>query len=324
MRAGGTVGETLRNTLDLARHAEEWGYTRYWLAEHHNMAGIASAATAVLIGYVAGGTSRIRVGSGGIMLPNHPSLVIAEQFGTLESLYPGRIDLGLGRAPGSDGLTMRALRRGVVESEEDFPRQVSELLELLGPEQAGKRLRAFPGQGTGVPLWLLGSSTFSAQLAAKLGLPFAFASHFAPALLEEAIHVYRRNFQASATLEKPYVMAGVPFVAAETDERARYLATTPLQRALSLMRGGPIYLQPPVESMDGRWTQAERWMVESKLGVMITGGPETVRTKLEEFVTYAGLDEVMFICDLYEHADRLKSFEIVAQVMNSSVGAAAR
>ena len=219
---------------------------------------------------------------------------------------------------------MRALRRGIVESEEDFPRQVSELLELLGPEQAGKRLRAFPGQGTQVPIWLLGSSTFSAQLAAKLGLPFAFASHFAPALLEEAIHVYRRNFQPSAYLEKPYVMAGVPVVAAETDEQARYLATTPQQRVLSLMRGGPIFLQPPVESMEGRWSEAERWMVESKLGVMITGGPETVRRKLEEFVAYAGLDEVMFVCDLYEHAHRLRSLEIVAAVMNSTVGAGTR
>jgi luciferase family oxidoreductase group 1 len=315
VKSGGTIAEAFRNILDLARHAERWGYTRFWLAEHHNMAGIASAATSVLIGHVAGGTSTLRVGSGGIMLPNHAALVIAEHFGTLETLYPGRIDLGVGRAPGSDGLTARALRRGLNSTEDDFPRQVAELLALLAPAAPGQRLQAFPGAGTNVPVWLLGSSTYSAQLAAAMGLPFAFASHFAPELLLEAIHIYRSEFQASCYLDQPYVMAGLPVVAAETDAEAMRLATSPAQRHLSLIRGEPIFVPPPVDCMDGLWSEAERQAVESRLSVAAVGGPETVRRKLGEFLRDTQADELMFTSDVYDHADRLRSFEIAAGAM---------
>jgi luciferase family oxidoreductase group 1 len=313
VRSGGTVAEAFRNTLDLARHAEKWGFTRFWLAEHHNMQGIASAATSVLIGYVAGGTSTIRVGSGGIMLPNHVALVIAEHFGTLETLYPGRIDLGVGRAPGADGITSQALRYST--KEEDFPKQVGELLAYLAPAVAGQRLRAFPGAGTNVPVWLLGSTTYSAQLAAALGLPFAFASQFAPALLMEAIEDYRDGFQASKYLDKPYVMAGVPLVAAETDKEADRLATSALQRHLKLIRGEPIFVPPPVESMNGLWTPAERFLVESRFGAAIIGGPETVQRKLAEFLRETEANELIFTSDLYEPLLRLRSFEIVADAM---------
>ena len=315
VRSDGTIAETFRNTLDLARHAEGWGYTRFWLAEHHNMPGVASAATSVLIGYVAGGTSTLRVGSGGIMLPNHASLVIAEHFGTLATLYPGRIDLGVGRAPGSDGLTARALRRGLNSTEDDFPRQVAELLAFLGPATPGQRLQAFPGTGTNVPVWLLGSSLYSAQLAAAMGLPFAFASHFAPDLLLPAIQIYRRGFQPSLYLEEPYVMAGVPVVAAESDAEAKHLATSPALRHLSLIRGEPIFVPPPVPSMDGRWSEAERQMVESRLSVAVIGGPETVQRKLADFLRQTQVDEIIMTCDVYEHALRLRSFEIAARAM---------
>jgi luciferase family oxidoreductase group 1 len=276
VKTGGTVAEAFRDAVDVARHAEEWGYTRYWLAEHHNMPGIASAATAVLIGHVAGATRTIRVGSGGIMLPNHASLVIAEQFGTLATLYPGRIDLGVGRAPGTDMLTARALRRGM-ESEDEFPRQVAELLAFLAPAGEGQRLRAIPGEGSEVPVWLLGSSLFSAQLAAEMGLPFGFASHFAPAMLHEALRVYREGFRASRYLDTPYAAAGVPVVAAESDAEAERLATSPKQRFLSLLRGKGVYVPPPVDSMDGLWSEEERRVVESKMSVAIVGGPERVR-----------------------------------------------
>jgi luciferase family oxidoreductase group 1 len=315
VRAGGTVAEAYRNTLDLARHAERWGFTRFWLAEHHNMPGIASAATSVLIGHVAGGTSTIRVGSGGIMLPNHAPLVIAEHFGTLETLYPGRIDLGVGRAPGSDGIAARALRYNTVE--DDFPKSVAELIAYLAPAGAGQRLIAYPGAGTNVPVWLLGSTTYSAELAAALGLPFAFASHFAPALLLEAIAVYRATFTPSKHLERPYVMAGVPLVAAETDAEARRLATSPMQRHLKLIRGGPIFVPEPVESMDGLWSEPERFAVESRLGAAVIGGPETVRQKLADFVAATQADELIFVSDLYDHERRLRSFEIAAQAMAS-------
>jgi luciferase family oxidoreductase group 1 len=322
VRVGGSIREAYRNTLDLARHAEAWGFTRLWLAEHHNMPGIASAATAVLIGHVAGGTSTIRVGSGGVMLPNHAALVIAEQFGTLETLYPGRIDLGVGRAPGSDAAASRALRYNTAE--EDFPRQVAELLAYLGPAGPGQRLIAYPGEGTNVPVWLLGSTTYSAELAAHLGLPFAFASHFAPALLMEAVEVYREGFTASPYLEKPYFMAGVPLVAAETDAEARKLATSALQRHLRLIRGQPIFVPPPVESMDGLWTEPERFLVESRLAVAAIGGPATVRQKLAELVRRTGADELIFTSDLYDHSLRLRSFEIAAEAMRKLSGSPAR
>jgi luciferase family oxidoreductase group 1 len=310
---GSTVAEALRNTVDLAQHAEAWGYTRFWLAEHHNMPGIASAATSVLIGHVAGHTATIRVGSGGIMLPNHSSLVIAEHFGTLESLYPGRIDLGVGRAPGSDGLAARALRYNV--KEDDFPRQVRELLDFFAPATPGQPLTAFPGVGTNVPIWLLGSSTYGAELAATLGLPFAFASHFAPALLLQAIDIYRTTFQPSQYLDKPYVAAGVPVVAAETDREAEYLATSAYQRHLALIRHQPIFVPPPVETMNGRWTNPERFLVESRLDAAVIGGTEKVQRGLERFLQRTEADELIFTSDLYDHQKRLRSFELVAHTM---------
>lgn len=310
---GGTVAEAFRNTLDLARHAERWGFTRFWLAEHHNLPGIASAATSVLIGHVAGGTGTIRVGSGGIMLPNHASLAIAEQFGTLETLYPGRIDLGVGRAPGSDGAGLRAMRRN--STEQDFPEQLAELLALLGEARPGQRLLAYPGAGTNVPVWLLGSSTYSAHLAAATGVPFAFASHFAPALLMEAIEIYRDEFQPSSYLTTPYVMAGVPVVAAETDAEAQRLATSSMQRHLQLVRGEPIYVPPPVATMNGRWSDAERLAVESRLGASIVGGPTAVQQKLAEFLDATNADELIFTSDLYDHALRLRSFELTARAI---------
>jgi luciferase family oxidoreductase group 1 len=311
VRAGGTAAEAYRNTLDLARHAERWGFTRFWLAEHHNMPGIASAATSVLIGYVAGGTSTIRVGAGGIMLPNHAPLVIAEHFGTLETLYPGRIDLGVGRAPGSDGIAARALRYNTVE--DDFPKSVAELIAYLAPAGAGQRLVAFPGAGTNVPVWLLGSTTYSAQLAAAMGLPFSFASHFAPALLLEALEVYRATFTPSKFLDRPYVMAGVPLVAAETDGEARRLATSAMQRHLKLIRGEPIFVPPPVESMEGLWSEPERFAVESRLGAAAIGGLETVRQRLAALIAATRADELIFTSDLYDHERRLRSFELGAQ-----------
>jgi luciferase family oxidoreductase group 1 len=320
VRSGGTIAEAFRNSLDLARHVERWGYTRFWLAEHHNMAGIASAATSVLIGHIAGGTSTLRVGSGGIMLPNHAALVIAEHFGTLETLYPGRIDLGVGRAPGSDRLTANALRRGLNGTEDEFPRQVAELLALLAPAKPGQRLQAFPGAGTNVPVWLLGSSTYSAQLAAAMGLPFAFASHFAPDLLLDAIRIYREEFQPSCYLDQSYAMAGLPVVAAETDAEAQRLATSPMQRHLKLIRGEPIFVPPPVDSMDELWSDAERQMVESRLSVAAIGSPETVRRKLAEFLRETQADELMFTSDVYDHAHRLRSFEIAASAMRQITG----
>jgi luciferase family oxidoreductase group 1 len=315
VRAGGTIAEAFHNTVDLAQRAERWGFTRFWVAEHHNMPGIASAATSIVIGHVAGRTSTIRVGSGGIMLPNHAPLVIAEQFGTLETLYPGRIDLGVGRAPGSDEAAARALRYNT--KEEDFPLQVRELLAFLGPAAAGQRLVAFPGAGTGVPVWLLGSSTYSAQLAAALGLPFAFASHFAPALLMQAIEIYRETFEPSPYLDRPYVMAGVPLVAAESDAEAARLATSAQLRHLKLIRREPIYVPRPVDSMDGIWSDAERFLVESRLSAAVIGGPETVQSKLEQLLRRTQADELIFTSDLYDHALRLLSFEIAGEAMKS-------
>ena len=317
VKSDGNIAESFRNTLDLARHAERWGYTRFWLAEHHNMPGIASAATSVLIGYVAGGTSTLRVGSGGIMLPNHAPLVIAEHFGTLATLYPGRIDLGLGRAPGTDGLTARALRRGLNSTEDDFPRQVAELLAYLEPAMPGQKLQAIPGAGTKVPVWLLGSSTYSAELAALLGLPFAFASHFAPELLLPALQIYRSTFKPSHAFAKPYVMAGVPLIAADTDAQAIRLATSPALRFLKLIRGQPIFTPPPVSTMDGLWSDEEKWAVESKLRVAIVGSPETIQQKLAVFLAETQADELIFTSDIYDHSARLRSFEIAASVMRT-------
>ena len=313
VRLGGSEAEAFRNTVDLARHAERWGFTRFWLAEHHNMPGIASAATSVLIGHVAGETETIRVGSGGVMLPNHSALVIAEHFGTLETLYPGRIDLGVGRAPGSDGPAARALRYNT--SEEDFPKQVNELLGYLAPAVAGQRLRAYPGVGTNVPVWLLGSSTYSAQLAARLGLPFAFASHFAQALLMEAIDAYRSEFQPSGFLDKPYLAAGVPVVAAETDREADRLATSAMQRHLKLIRGEPIFVPPPVDSMNGLWSEPERFLVESRLEAAVIGSRATVGDRLSRFLMQTDADELIFTSDLYDHTLRLRSFEIASEEM---------
>ena len=312
---GGSAALAFRNSLDLAQHAERWGYKRFWLAEHHNMTGIASAATSVVIGFVAGGTKTIRVGAGGIMLPNHSPLVIAEQFGTLESLYPGRIDLGLGRAPGSDMHTARALRREPGTSADNFPQDVLELQALLAPAQPNQRIRAVPGAGTQVPLWILGSSLFGAQLAAMLGLPYAFASHFAPDALMHALSVYRADFQPSKQLDKPYAMAGVNVFAAESDREAQRLFTSLQQAFMALRRGTPGPLPPPVERM--QWSHDERAGVEHALQYSMVGSPDTVRERLKAFIATTGVDELMVTGQIYDHAARLRSFEIAAQVLKS-------
>ncbi|UFH49405.1 LLM class flavin-dependent oxidoreductase [Pseudomonas sp. KNUC1026] len=309
--------QSLRNSLDLAQHVERWGYNRFWVAEHHNMDGIASSATSVLLGYLAGGTSTIRVGSGGVMLPNHAPLVIAEQFGTLASLYPGRIDLGLGRAPGSDQMTARALRRERSGSSDDFPDDVAELAAYLGPRTPGQRVIAVPGSGTEVPIWLLGSSLFSAQLAGMRGLPYAFASHFAPRMMHEAIRVYRDHFTPSAVLDKPYVMLGVPLVAADSDEQADYLATSVYRRILNLIRGQSLVQQPPVPSMEGLWLPHEKDAVGSFLGLAMIGSPAKIRAKLEVLLEQTLADELIFTCDLYEHADRLHSYRLLSEIMTA-------
>ena len=317
VRDKGSIAETFRNSLDLAQHAEAWGYTRFWMAEHHNMPGIASAATSVLLGYIAGGTKRIRVGSGGVMLPNHAPLVIAEQFGTLETLYPGRIDIGLGRAPGTDGQTVRALRRTSGSTEFDFPGQVEELLHFLGPVEARQAVRAVPGAGTEVPVWLLGSSTFSAQLAAQMGLRFAFAGHFAPQEMRQAIALYRAHFEPSRYLDEPYVMVGLPVLAADSDEQAQFLATTSSQRFLKLIRGEPFLLAPPVIDMEPLWSLPEKQLVASRFSAAIIGSRKTVQRKLEGFLDETEVNEVMVQCEPYLHADRLRSFEIVAGVFKA-------
>jgi len=310
---GGSAGQSLQNTLDLAQHAEKWGYNRYWLAEHHNMAGIASSATAVVIGHVAGGTSKIRVGSGGIMLPNHSPLVIAEQFGTLESLYPGRIDLGLGRAPGTDQVTARALRRDLHSTGEDFPDQLDELREYFNPTERGP-VRAIPGEGLNVPIWLLGSSGFSAQLAGQLGLPFAFASHFSPDYTLTALQLYRDNFRPSEVLDKPYAMVGANVIAADTDEKANFLATSMQQQFLNLVRGRSGPLNPPVESMEYLWSDYEKAAIQRQLGASIVGSPEKVKEKLEGFLAATQADEVMVNAQIFDHQERLRSYEIVAEL----------
>jgi len=312
--AGATAAAAFGNSADLARHAERWGYKRYWLAEHHNMPGIASAATSVVIAHVAAATRTIRVGSGGIMLPNHAPLVIAEQFGTLESLFPGRIDLGLGRAPGTDQRTAWALRRNMTATDDQFPRDVMELQTLLGPEEPGQAVRAVPGAGLKVPIWLLGSSLFSAQLAAILGLPFAFASHFAPELMMPALELYRGQFQPSETLEQPYAMLGLNVFAAESDAEARRLFTSLQQQFVNLRRGHPTQLQPPLDNAEGRWTAAEQAGIDRSLAEAVVGSPETVRRGLEAFIAKTGADELMVTAQIYDHRARLRSFEIVAQI----------
>ena len=313
---GGDATQAFRNTLDLARHAESWGYLRYWLAEHHNMPGIASAATSVVIGHVAGGTSTIRVGSGGIMLPNHAPLEIAEQFGTLASLYPGRIDLGLGRAPGTDMRTAQALRRHLPGAD-TFPQDVLELQHYFRTPEPGQMVRAVPGAGLNVPIWLLGSSLFSAQLAAHLGLPFAFASHFAPDAMMAALHVYRTQFRPSEQLDRPYAMLGLTICAADTDAEAARLFTSLQQQWTLLRRGSPAPLPPPIDTMEGRWTPAEKAGLEHALSRAIVGSPETVRKQLDAFIAETAADEIMITSQVYDHAARLRSFEIVAEIQNA-------
>ena len=316
---GRDAAHALRNTLDLARHAERWGYRRYWLAEHHNMPGIASAATSIVIAHVANGTSTIRVGAGGIMLPNHSPLAIAEQFGTLESLYPGRIDLGLGRAPGSDGLTARAMRRNqAVDESEAFPQDVLELIAYF--RDLGGPVRAVPGAGLDVPIWILGSSTFGAQLAAALGLPYSFASHFAPGQMMQAIQLYREQFQPSAQLDRPYVMLGFNVFAADTDEQARLLFTSLQQAFVNLRRGMPGRLPPPAAGFEEQLSPAERAMIAQALSCAAVGSPETVRRGLESFAARTGADELIITSQIFDHAARLRSFEITSEVRESVPG----
>ncbi len=313
VKQGGTIADALHNSRDLAQHVERWGYTRFWLAEHHNIPGIASAATSVLIGYVAEGTSTIRVGSGGVMLPNHAPLVIAEQFGTLAELYPGRIDLGLGRAPGTDQPTMRALRRDM-GGEENFPELVAELRTLLGEPQRGQFIHAIPGERTNVPIWLLGSSGFSAQLAGMLGLPFSFAAHFQPNNLMPAIDLYRRSFQPSEVLQEPYAMVAVPVVAADSEEKAKFIASSMYLSFLNLIRNHPQPVMPPVEDGEQLANPLEQAAVQAKLGAAIIGGPETVRRGLERVLEETQANELMIVSNAYDHQDRLRSYEITAQV----------
>jgi luciferase family oxidoreductase group 1 len=309
---GGDAALALRNSLDLAQHAERWGYRRYWIAEHHNMPGIASAATAVVIGYIANGTSTIRVGAGGIMLPNHAPLVIAEQFGTLATLFPGRIDLGLGRAPGTDQRTSQALRRNLDGDVNSFPRDVVELQHYFKQVEPGQRVRAVPGAGLEVPIWILGSSLFGAQLAAALGLPYAFASHFAPAELMPAIETYRSRFEPSAALSEPYVMVGLNVFAAETAAEARVLRTSVQQSILQLRRGEPGPLPPPVAGFEERLSPAERQLVDQMQSCSVVGSPEAVRAGIEEFVERTGADEVIIAAHIFDHDARLRSLQITA------------
>lgn len=317
--AGGTARGALHNSLDLARHCERLGYKRFWLAEHHNMTGIASAATSVAIGFVAGGTSTIRVGAGGIMLPNHAPLAIAEQFGTLESLYPGRIDLGLGRAPGSDQRTAMALRRTLNSDGDDFPVLLEELRFFLREPVANQGVRAVPGAGLDIPIWLLGSSGFSARLAGELGLPFAFAGHFSPENTLPALEFYRRSFTPSEKLEKPCAMLALNIIAAETDESARHLATSQFQSFLNLIRGTPGQLQPPVEDMNALWSPQEKALVDSRLGGSIIGGAATVKAELETIASETRADELLINAMIFDHAARLRSYEIVADVFAEKI-----
>ncbi|HUZ81925.1 MAG TPA: LLM class flavin-dependent oxidoreductase [Gaiellaceae bacterium] len=310
---GSTPGEALRNSLDLAQHVERWGYRRFWLAEHHNAVGIASAATAVVIAHVAGGTETIRVGAGGVMLPNHPPIVIAEQFGTLEALHPGRIDLGLGRAPGTDRLTIHALRRDP-ESADTFPQEVIELQRYLADAQPGQLVRATPGAGSHVPLWILGSSLFGAQLAALLGLPYAFASHFAPEALLPALEVYRSTFEPSEQLQAPYAMVGANVVVADDDETAHRLFTSAQQSFTNIFRGTRGQLPPPIDDIETYWTPLEKERGSAMLRRSFVGSPETVRAGLEAFVAETSADEIIVAAAVHDHAARLRSYELLSAI----------
>jgi luciferase family oxidoreductase group 1 len=318
---GSAAAESFRNSLSLARRAEQLGYKRFWLAEHHNMTGIASAATSVVIGYIAGGTQKIRVGAGGVMLPNHAPLVIAEQFGTLESLYPQRIDLGLGRAPGSDRLTAHALRRTLHSDGDDFPELLEELRFFFQKPVENQKVQAVPGAGLDVPIWLLGSSGFSARLAGELGLPFAFAGHFSPEYILPALDLYRKSFQPSDKLEKPYAMLAINIVAAETDEEAWRLANRQFQSFLRLIRGTPGQMLPPRDSMDGLWTAQEKALVDARLGGSIIGGAATVKIELTRILSQTKADELMINAMIFDHSARLRSYEIVASVWKEKVTA---
>ena len=320
---GSSAADSFRNTRDLARHAERWGYKRFWLAEHHNMPGIGSSATSVLIGYVAEGTSTIRVGAGGVMLPNHSPLVIAEQFGTLESLYPGRIDLGLGRAPGTDPETTLALRRDSAAAADSFPEDVQQLLAYFRPSAAGQRVRAVPGEGLAVPVWLLGSSLFSARLAAMLGLPFAFASHFAPDSLLAALDVYRREFRPSEALERPYAIAALNVVAADSDAEAAWLFTSMQQQFIRLRRGTPGKLPPPIDPDHAPWSRDEKLMIAHTLRYSVVGAPDTVVRGLHWFIETTKADEIMVTGHIYDHAARLRSFEIVSRLLDIPLSSSA-
>ncbi|MFD1348310.1 LLM class flavin-dependent oxidoreductase [Oceanobacillus caeni] len=314
---GSTAADSFKESVELAQHAEKWGYNRYWLAEHHNMPGIASSATSILIGHIAEKTNYMRIGSGGVMLPNHATIVVAEQFGTLESLYPGRIDLGLGRAPGTDQATAYALRRTLNMGPEEFPMQVNELQDYF-KEEPISRVRAIPGQGLDIPIWLLGSSNFSARLAAEKGLYFSFASHFAPAYLLQALKLYRDNFKPSETLEKPHAMIGVNVIAAETDEKAQYLASSHQMQFLNIRKGISSKLQPPVKNMDDVWSPLEKAAVEESLdpNTTIIGSPETVKRKLERIQEVTQADELIISSQIYHLEDRLRSYEIISELMD--------
>jgi luciferase family oxidoreductase group 1 len=314
---GGTASDSFRNSLDLAQHGERWGYHRFWLAEHHGMPGIASAATSVLMCHVANGTSTIRIGAGGIMLPNHSPLVIAEQFGTLASLFPGRIDLGLGRAPGSDHTTARALRRNLASDADEFPQDVVELMDYFA-DSPRRQVRAVPGAGLDVPVWILGSSLFGAQLAAALGLPYAFASHFAPQMMMQAIELYRATFRPSAQLDKPYVMLGFNVFAADTDAEAHFRATSMQQAFINLRSGRPTKLKPPVEGYLDLLSPPERGMLDSVLSCSAIGAPDTVAAQLKAFVERTGADELMVTSQIFDHAARLRSYEITAEIARAS------
>ncbi|MEO8723169.1 MAG: LLM class flavin-dependent oxidoreductase [Sphingobium sp.] len=316
VRQGSDIRAALDASRDLAAHAEQMGYTRFWVAEHHNMPGIASAATSVVIGHIAAGTSSIRVGAGGIMLPNHAPMVIAEQFGTLASLFPGRIDLGLGRAPGTDQMTLRALRRDPM-SAESFPQDVQELQALLGPLAEGQRVQAVPGTNTNVPLWILGSSLFGAQLAAQLGLPYAFASHFAPQALIEALHIYRAHFRPSAQLDRPHAMIGVNIIAADTDSEARRLATTQQMSIADLFRGARGLSKPPIDDIESYWTPTEKAQAQGFLSRSIIGGPTTVQERLAALIAETGADELMIVSDVFDHQARINSFQIISEVAHT-------
>ncbi|WP_295802828.1 LLM class flavin-dependent oxidoreductase [uncultured Microbulbifer sp.] len=320
---GSDARQALKNSLDLAQHAENLGYKRYWMAEHHNMTGVASAATAVALGYIAGGTRKIRVAAGGVMLPNHAPLVIAEQFGTLAALYPQRVDLGLGRAPGTDGATMTALRRDPLHAADQFPEDVRELLHYFAPEKPGQRVRAVPGAGLQVPIWLLGSSLYSAQLAAAMGLPFAFASHFAPAMLDQALHLYRTQFRPSQTLDAPYAAAAINVFAADTDAEARKLMTSIEQQFVALRRGTPGKIQPPVDDPESIAPPAERRQVAQALAESAVGTKETIAPWIDRFLERTRVEELIVTGAIYDHPARLHSFALAAEVLRERIDASA-